>query len=683
MTTTNFQLRNADGQFVAPENIQLRGGDRTVQLTYEPLPVGDYSLQIDASEVTDRVGNALGEQDVVSEFTLIEGTIFWVGGSGDWNDPDNWDTGELPGPDDIVAISVPGETTITYSRGSTSVGAIFSQENLVISGGSLAVTGNSELNNGFTLSSGTLDADGNIIVGGNSSWTGGTIAGDAELINTGTFDWKGGTLTGNLANTGNFFEWTSGTINSDGGLTNTGTLNISGEGTKYLIGTFNNTGTIVHTSGTVRRYRGNAGTLNNSGTYRKSGEEAATVDVDFDLNDGTIDVQAGTLRLDDGGTSTGGSYSTAAGGVLDYSGGTHNFRGTYTVEGEGKVRINGATISNPEGETSNFNFTGTGNPIEWIAGFIRSDGGLTNAGTLKISGEGDKYLIGTFNNTGTIVHTSGTVRRYRGNAGTLNNSGTYRKSGEEAATVDVDFDLNDGTIDVQAGTLRLDDGGTSTGGSYSTAAGGVLDYSGGTHNFRGTYTVEGEGKVRINGATISNPEGETSNFNFTGTGNPIEWIAGFIRSDGGLTNAGTLKISGEGDKYLIGTFNNTGTIVHTSGTVRRYRGNAGTLNNSGTYRKSGEDTATVDVSFNNNGTAQVQQGTLWLTSGGTSSGAHTIAGNSVLEYNGGTHTLTGDYSVSGPGTVRLSGGTLDVSSDGGASFNPGNFDRTGGTFVES
>ena len=62
-------------------------------------------------------------------------------------------------------------------------------------------------------------------------------------------------------------------------------------------------------------------------------------------------------------------------------------------------------------ELYNFNITSKGNLVVRIEGSIRSDGGITNAGTLKISGEGTKYLIGTFNNTGTIVHTSGTVRR--------------------------------------------------------------------------------------------------------------------------------------------------------------------------------------------------------------------------------------------------------------------------------
>ena len=69
------------------------------------------------------------------------GTVYWTGGSGDWNDPSHWSTGAVPGPDDDVVIGVPGPVTVTISGGGPRVRSIRSQDDLTIGGGaSLTVT---------------------------------------------------------------------------------------------------------------------------------------------------------------------------------------------------------------------------------------------------------------------------------------------------------------------------------------------------------------------------------------------------------------------------------------------------------------------------------------------------------------------------------------------------------------
>ena len=70
VTAENFQLLNSSGEVIIPENIQLRSGDRTVQLTYSALEVGDYSIVIKSAQITDRAGNVLGSENVVSSFTV-------------------------------------------------------------------------------------------------------------------------------------------------------------------------------------------------------------------------------------------------------------------------------------------------------------------------------------------------------------------------------------------------------------------------------------------------------------------------------------------------------------------------------------------------------------------------------------------------------------------------------------
>ena len=65
-----FKLLDSEGELVPASNIQLRGLDRLVQLTFSPLPQSDYQLVIDGPSVTDRAGNALSEFELVSSFTL-------------------------------------------------------------------------------------------------------------------------------------------------------------------------------------------------------------------------------------------------------------------------------------------------------------------------------------------------------------------------------------------------------------------------------------------------------------------------------------------------------------------------------------------------------------------------------------------------------------------------------------
>src|SRR5687768_6191912 len=67
-------------------------------------------------------------------------TISWVGGSGDWNTPGNWNTGVLPGPNDDVLIENAGAITVNHASGTNTVKSIQCHESFVLSGGSLTVS---------------------------------------------------------------------------------------------------------------------------------------------------------------------------------------------------------------------------------------------------------------------------------------------------------------------------------------------------------------------------------------------------------------------------------------------------------------------------------------------------------------------------------------------------------------
>ena len=70
ITAANFTLINSSNQTIVPENIQFRDGDRTIQLTYPALAVGNYQLVIDAAQLSDRAGNALGVEDIIKAFNI-------------------------------------------------------------------------------------------------------------------------------------------------------------------------------------------------------------------------------------------------------------------------------------------------------------------------------------------------------------------------------------------------------------------------------------------------------------------------------------------------------------------------------------------------------------------------------------------------------------------------------------
>ncbi|PYI88539.1 MAG: hypothetical protein DME26_03490 [Verrucomicrobia bacterium] len=129
-------------------------------------------------------------------------TIFWVGGSGDWNTPSNWNTGLLPGPNDDVLIDRPGiSITVTHSSGSHVVSSLLSQGAFVLSGGSLTVTNTVQVNAAFTLSGGTLKGamvlQGTNGLGIKGTTVGGTL--DAVTVN-GDLDLTGNNVSVTVVN---------------------------------------------------------------------------------------------------------------------------------------------------------------------------------------------------------------------------------------------------------------------------------------------------------------------------------------------------------------------------------------------------------------------------------------------------------------------------------------------------
>lgn len=158
LTAANLELRGPGNSVIAPIDIQIRNDDKFVQLTYSTLDAGSHQITVKAAAVRDRAGNALGANDVTTSFTVSAQAISWVNElGGDWNDPNNWDQGVVPGPFDHVVIDVPGNVTVTYSGGESQIASLYSSNRFTLAGGRLSVIETVKVDNAFLIDGGTLE----------------------------------------------------------------------------------------------------------------------------------------------------------------------------------------------------------------------------------------------------------------------------------------------------------------------------------------------------------------------------------------------------------------------------------------------------------------------------------------------------------------------------------------------
>ena len=402
----------------------------------------------------------------------------------------------------------------------------------------------------------------------------------------------------------------------------------------------------------------------------------------------------------------------------------------------------GFTLSG--GLTANGVLTLAGSSV-WNSGIVNGVAGVSNTGTLTLSGSAPKFLGGVLNNSGTIAHKGGALQhdvavgqavfvgtlnngglydlqadvnflRQFADSAAFNNSGVFRKSagsGTASVLFGLPFNNKGGTVDIESGTFAIGVG-IHTGGAFTAGAGAMLQFTD-THSFSGTYSGSGQGIVQLVGNTFIVGTGGAT-FNFSGA--LLQWKAGRINAGSGtFTNAGTMTlVPGGGQTILIGSINNAGTFIQSGvvaldfstsaaftnlpGAVFDFQGDGaifeiGSPNlflNRGTLRKSQGTYASIHVSgFNSGGgTIDVQSGLLGIGAGTNDSGTFKVAAGATLDLTDGAHNLftsgsvtyKGSFSGSGAGTVLLAARILSID-PAGATFNfpAGLFQWTGGAIA--
>jgi RHS repeat-associated protein len=613
--------------------------------------------------------------------------------------------------------------TLTVSGGS------FALSTLSLSGGTVAMPSGTMALSTLSLGGGTLEAGAAVNVSKTLTATGdATIAGGGTVTlastGTGTLEYTGSGCTElTVAGSGS-------TLVNDGTLRFTGFTNEGNNGEVRLSSGARlvNAGTFVDDVQDTFGFGcggdasvAGSGTFANSGTLVKdAGSATTTVAVPFE-NSGTVNVQSGAFSPQAGGTSTAGTWSTSNGATVSFSSGIYTSRNDNATGAQFAI-ASGGELAVPSGTLSLSALALTGGSLE-VGGAVDVAKTLTATDDTTISG-GGSVTIGaaatgtleaqnqcvqvTVAGTGTRLINDGTLRfsgfTSEGNngevrlstgarlvnngtfvddaqdtfgfgcggdssvagSGAFANSGTLVKdAGSATTTVAVPFE-NTGTVNVQSGSFSPTAGGSSTGGTWTTAAGASVAFTTGT--FTSTNDTASNAQVALSGGVLNVPSGSTSISTLTISGSGALNVAGAVTATKSFTAAQNGTVSGGGTLTIASAA--TGTIeAGFSCTDLNVSGSGTNLVNDGVLRFSGF------TSEGNNGEVRIGSGaritnagtftdnaedTSGFGCGGDASltGAGSFANTGTLTKSAGTHATTIAVPVTNSGTVNVQSGTL-------------------------
>ena len=482
---------------------------------------------------------------------------------------------------------------------------------LVQDGGTTRIFGATVITEVVDINAGSLTVDDGVTLVADS---GGTTANDLTLQGNSRLAVNGGTVTGNVL----VADTATVDVNTPGGNTGTidGNLRHDSTGASALAGTI-------------------TGTLDvNAGSFRVDGASAVTGLV-------TVDGAATVLSVDDGVTLT-----TDAGVRV----GAADAGARLDIDGDLTRRGRGVAIDNRNGRVQ----LGDGAGTSTVTGALAQSGGTTRifgetifTQSLDLSGGS----LTVDDGIGLVADSSGTASTdltLNGNATLIVNGGfvTGNVVLGGSATFDVNTPAaNTGTI---TGNVRQDSTGAS---ALAGTITGTLDINAGSVRVNGASTVTG--LVTVDGATtrLSVNDGETLTAD-AGVRVGAAGAGGILDINGDLTRTGGgLAIFNDGGAVQLGDA--TGTTTVTGRLVQ----------DGGTTRVVGSTTITEVVDINA-GSLTVDDGaTLVADSSGTTINDVTLGGNSTLAVNGGI--LTGNVLLADTATFDINSLGANIGTIGG------------------
>ncbi|MCK1439559.1 VCBS domain-containing protein [Bradyrhizobium sp. 15] len=714
------------------------------------IPKGEVLTLVYTVTLKDAQG-ATSQQTITVTITGTDApAVVWIAtdkpgapSGGFWKDAANWATGTVPTiNDDVIVITdqLHGLTpsypvtidtaafakSITMNDYDTAVGhkapEVINKSALTIAG-EISLKADSKLTN-FTAST--------ISVGGKAEFLDSSV-----LTNAGYLTLKGGGDFANgttITNSGTI-ELFGGTLKTLAGINNAGGTLKADAGTTLIVDTATISGGTVTIAGTLELDGSSVlknGTLNNSGAVNVKGTADFAHETVANTSGGTIKVLAnGWLTIDQGsGVANTGNVTVDATGKLTVNGAT--ISGTGTVTGNGEIDLTGAAVLSGSILNNNavFKVSGTGNvldhetvtnastgTIEVLAnGALTIDQGSTvaNAGNVTVDANGKLTVNGaTINGTGTVtgngeIDLTGAAVL---SGGILNNNAALKVSGTgNALDHETITNASTGTIEVLTnGALTIDQGSTvANAGNVTVDANGKLTVNGATIN--GTGTVTGNGEIDLTGAAVLSGGILNNNaaLKVSGTGNALDHETitnastgtievltnGALTIDQGSTvaNAGNVTVDANGKLTVNGatisggTINGLGTIDVTGASKIDQ---SATLSTTAVTVESGviltlDDVIVAGTAIANHGTVKVDAGSkLTLNGASLTGGALTVSGtlnstgttaitdanisnNYLIEATLGALTLlatTSASSIANGGILRANGAELDINGE--------------------
>ena len=681
--TLNFSVLS--GQRLA------RGSNFTV-VSWGNRSAGSEFANLDFSQLSGyRFATAYGATGL--DVTVTAVPFNWTGAAsgGFWDVVNNWNDGGdgLPQAGDAVLLG----GADTRIRTTLAVGDVTGTGTLRLDGGGhLILSGSSSGRvGGLALLQGELSNQGRLVASGDSSWVSTTLRGSGGVTR----------MEGSLAIAGSDFDSSPALLNNHtlelaGSTTFTGRRGMSvGDG-----GTVVNLGSWVDqatSNVTLGNFNGGTGRFLNQGSFTKASNTRTLIGEGTSLifeSTGSINVDAGYLRLSSSRVSSTGALNIAAGaelslvsndatlggsvfneGTLSLDGGVLAIAGDLLVQGSGLTRIK-STVNN----NSSLRISGS---VDWSESTLRGSGSTRMDGTVMLIGDRSRgvlggqtvELTGTTRQVGTGGFSIGQGARVRnlgtwldeapgnvsignfngGAAGSFDNVGTFTKNSAFVTNIGNGLVLNNtGAINIKAGTLRISGDASLTAGQIQIASGAMLDLASGSVALKGT--VQNAGTLALSGATALVTDSATVQGGLT------------TLNSSTVHNTGRLVLSGNTD-WIIATLAGSGS-TRMEGAVTLSGSNGRGLTGGHTLELAGSTAQTGTGSLNTGGGARLVNLGSWIEAANGNVGLGNFAGGAPSRFdNVGSFTKTSAFVtdignglvLNNTGTIKVNAGTLRIS----------------------